>query len=269
LIIPVVATAPSSTTEKATHRPDKEEAKPAVVESRTIILASHAGVIAPAGEPLASTAPWLSSSASPAMSPHSGGYLAPWAMPPVLPSYSAPASPAPPQVIVLKDRDGDAHSSPNPSAATTEQVRGITLSPELLLGVSAGIIGLGVGAWGWRRRKTVSPTRGMHPLPYVPMGGEGVLLMGRYNAGPRPTTAERFEIGPSYAAMREEKKKIEAQNQQALVEFILGQNVALHAEVFGSAAADSLPMAEECHDLESHSTRLEKTPPGPVSHPGQ
>jgi hypothetical protein len=91
----------------------------------------------------------------------------------------------------------------------------------------------------------------------VPLGGDGVLLMGRYNAGPRPTTAEKFDIGPSYAALREEKKKIEAQNQQALIEFILGQNVALHQELYGSTP-ESLPLAEECHEGGSASIPSEK-----------
>jgi len=276
VIVPVVVPKESSSTEKAAPRTDaekatsrtsKEEVKPAVVESRTIILASHAGVIAPVGEPLASTAPWLCSSASAVASPVSGGYSVPWTFAPIVPSYTASTPPAQPQVIVLKDRDSDTHTSPNSSISSREQVQGITLSHELLLGLSGGIVGLGVGAWAWRRRKAVPSSRGTHPLPYVPLGGEGVLLMGRYNAGPRPTTAEKFEIGPSYAVMREEKKKAETQNQQALVEFILGQNVALHAEVFGSAP-DSLPMAEECHEVECPSVQSEKISATPLSHSG-
>jgi len=276
LIVPVVVpqessspekTAPRTDAEKAAPQTCKEEVKPAVVESRTIILAPHAGVIAPVGEPLASTAPWLCSSASAVASPFSGGYSVPWTLAPIVPSYPASTPPAQPQVIVLKDRDSDTHTSPNSSISSLDQVRGITLSHELLLGLSGGIVGLGVGAWVWRRRKAVPSSRGMHPLPYVPLGGDGVLLMGRYNAGPRPATAEKFEIGPSYAVMREEKKKIEAQNQQALVEFILGQNVALHAEVFGSAT-DSLPLAEECHEVECPSGQTEKISAMPLSQSG-
>jgi hypothetical protein len=258
LIIPVATPAPSSAGEKATSRSDKDETKPPVVESRTIILASHAGVLTPAGETMASAAPWLNTSVSHSPPPGTGGVPVPWyPSPVVVPSAAPPTATAPPQVIVLRERDGDIHSSPNPPVSSPEQARGITLSHELLLGLGVGVIGLGIGAWGWRRRKMSSPSRGTHLLPYVPLGGDGVLLMGRYNAGPRPTTAEKFDIGPSYAAMREEKKKIEAQNQQALVEFILGQNVALHQELYGTTP-DCLPMAEECHEGESASIPSEK-----------
>ena len=257
LIIPVATPAPSPATEKAASRSDKDEARPAVVESRTIILASHAGVLTPSGETLTSAAPWLNPSTFPTPSSGGGGFLAPWFPSPLSPSSHPPAATAPPQVIVLRDRESDTHPTPNPPVSSTEQARGITLSHEFLLGLGGGVIGLGIGAWGWRRRKMSSPDRGTHPLPYMPLGGDGVLLMGRYNAGPRPSTAEKFDIGPSYATMREEKKKIEAQNQQALVEFILGQNVALHQELYGSTS-DSLPLAEECHEGEATSIPSEK-----------
>jgi hypothetical protein len=68
--------------------------------------------------------------------------------------------------------------------------------------------------------------------------------------------------------MREEKKKIEAQNQQALVEFILGQNVALHQELYGSTP-DCLPMAEECHEGEVPSISSEKVSCASASTPRQ
>jgi hypothetical protein len=84
------------------------------------------------------------------------------------------------------------------------------------------------------------------------MSGDGVLLMGRYNAGPRPTTAEKFDIGPSYATLREEKKRAQVQNQQAVVEFILGQNIALQAQL--NKDAESLPLAEECSPTETVAT---------------
>ncbi len=144
LIIPVATPAPSSASEKAASRSDKDETKPAVVESRTIILASHAGVLTPSGETLASAAPWLNSSVSHSPPPGSGGFPVPWYPSPMVASAAPPAATTPPQVIVLRDREGDSHPSPNPSVSSTEQTRGITLSHEFLLGLGGGVIGLGL-----------------------------------------------------------------------------------------------------------------------------
>ncbi|MDW8242817.1 MAG: hypothetical protein RMJ88_06360 [Thermogemmata sp.] len=248
--VPVVpAAAAGTSTSSGSSRDDKAESRPPVVESRTIILASHAGVLGPLGDHGLSLAPWLAPSWSAASLPSATWPVTP---PPggITPSTGAP-SPSPPQVIIVRDREADSRApaevpTASPSKTAEAATRGITVGPELLVGLATGLGGLGLGVWSWRRHKGHKPTVGRHPLGYTPLGGEeGVLLMGRYNAGPRPATAEKFDIGPSYATLREEKKKVQIQNQQALVEFILGQNVALHEQLYGPTP-EQLPLAEEC-----------------------
>lgn len=236
LVVPVPV-APAQTSQAV--REDKKEPPVPVVESRTIILAGHMGAASPAGDAVVPAAPWLMPT-TPTPPPFS------WSMPPLLIPSPAPAStPVSPQVIVLREREGEPRSNASvQTSGTSESAGAVAVRPEWLVAVGTGLVGLGLGAWGWRRRRDGAGTRGLHPLPYVPMGGDGVVLMGRYNAGPRPATAEKFDIGPSYATLREEKKKAEAQSQQALVEFILGQNMALHAQL--QAGEESLPLAEEC-----------------------
>jgi hypothetical protein len=53
--------------------------------------------------------------------------------------------------------------------------------------------------------------------------------MGKYNAGPKPETAEKFEIGTSYGDQLQQKKLTEEASNAAAVEFMLNQNLALLA----------------------------------------
>jgi hypothetical protein len=65
-----------------------------------------------------------------------------------------------------------------------------------------------------------------------------------YNAGPLPETAEAFEIGPSYHEELHQKKQTEEANNQAAVEFLLTQNLALLAALNPGADIDSAPAVE-------------------------
>ena len=168
----------------------REEPKPPpqpVIESRTIILAGYAGPFSqqqPGFYP--SSAPWL---AVPPMMPQ---MPTPQAIP------AAPAQPAQPTVVVIREPVGE----PRPvfaAPAPAEQPRGVTIGNEMLLGIGIGVAGLGFGFAGCRRRAVVAGTKQGSPLPFSPLGGDGMLLMGKYNAGPLPTTAEKFDLGPSYA----------------------------------------------------------------------
>jgi hypothetical protein len=111
--------------------------------------------------------------------------------------------------------------------------RGVTLSTDTLLGLGVGVVGLGFGFAAYLRSgRASSPALKPLALPSQPVP-DGVMLMGKYNAGPRPAPAEKFELGPTYQDVQEEKKKAEAESQQAVLEFILSQNLAPHAELAG------------------------------------
>jgi hypothetical protein len=218
----------------------REEPKPAppVIESRTIILAGYGGPFSQQSSMNPPNAPWLMPT----------GPQGPAAMPipiPVMPMTMpapapAPAAAAQPTFVVIREPNGEPRPVMMPAP---EPSRGVTIGNEALLGIGIGVAGLGFGFAGWRRRAAGAGAALRHPAPASPMGGDGVLLMGKYNAGPVPTTAEKFDIGPSYASQAAEKKKVEEQNQQAVLEFILNQNLALHAELAGPS--DALPEATE------------------------
>ena len=55
----------------------------------------------------------------------------------------------------------------------------------------------------------------------------GMRLQGTFNAGPLPETAEKFDLGPTYHDDLWEKKQTEVRNNEAVVQFILDQNLAL------------------------------------------
>ena len=71
----------------------------------------------------------------------------------------------------------------------------------------------------------------MVPVAAPPMGASpldgGVRLQGKYNAGPVPETAEKFDLGPTYHDDVAAKKQAEVRNNDAVVQFILDQNLAL------------------------------------------
>src|SRR5207249_3188171 len=102
-------------------------------------------------------------------------------------------------VVVIREQSGEAR----PAA---EQSRGVTLGVDTLLGVGLGLVGFGFGFAGWRRRAatTAAAAAMRHPTPPPPITADGLLLMGKYNAGPRRETVERFDLGPSYQVEKEE-----------------------------------------------------------------
>lgn len=214
----------------------KEEPKqtPApVIESRTIILAGYAGPYTPQQPSLyPQNSPWL---AAPQAMPM------PMPVPQHIPAVPQQQQQTQPTVVVIREPNGE----PRPilAAPAPAEPRGVTIGNEMLLGIGIGVAGLGFGFAGWRRRTAATGTKAGSPLPFSPLAGDGMLLMGKYNAGPCPTSAEKFDLGPSYQMQQQEKKKTEEQNQQAVLEFILNQNLALHAELGGTT--DNLPEATE------------------------
>jgi hypothetical protein len=178
---------------------------------------------------------------------------APWLMspPPAHQLVPIPAAPAPaaapaqqqqqqPQIVVIRE-SGEPRPMMMPAPMPAAEARGVTLSTETLLGFGVGVVGLGFGFAAYLRSGRVAAVALKPPAPPSQMAPDGVMLMGKYNAGPRPAPAEKFELGPTYQDVQEEKKKAEAESQQAVLEFILSQNLALHAEIAGPDAAEPEP----------------------------
>jgi hypothetical protein len=158
---------------------------------------------------------------------------APVVQPPPVISFPAPA-PAPAPIVIRE---------PAPAAVpAAEPARGITLTPELLIGLAVGVFGIGFGLAA--RFRELRPRQSEEtPQPVVPSPSpavpENVLMVGGYNAGPVPELAEKFELGPSYEEEQQEKKRAEEQSSQAVLEFILAQNLALQAAAI--TATESRP----------------------------
>ncbi|MBA4190554.1 MAG: hypothetical protein C0467_21415 [Planctomycetaceae bacterium] len=161
---------------------------------------------------------------------------APIAPPAAAPVVYAPA-PLPPSVV--------------------EPARGVASAPESYIGIVFGIFGLGIGLASWLRsgrqkRATQSPhTTAATTFPSASPAAsplDGVILEGGLYAGPRPDLAEPFDLGPSYEQEQVEKKRLESENQNAVLEFILSQNLALKAAFAGPTAevapAGPMPAAD-------------------------
>lgn len=207
-----------------------------------IVLAGYAMPMPQSGL-FSGSAPWLTPTPPAPLFPAPPVEPAPAPTPP----QPAPAPAPPPQtVVVIREPAGETRVV----APTSEQPRGVTLGTETLIGLGIGLVGVGFGFAGWRRR-TAATAAGValrHPNPPAPVSEDGLLLMGKYNAGPRRETVERFDLGLSYQAEQEQKKKTEAANQQAVVEFILAQNMTLHTDLYGPAEETELAMAEAADD---------------------
>lgn len=173
----------------------------------------------------------------------------PWMVPatqyPQLPQFppaamtqqvSASAPQQQPTVIVIRDPNPASVAAPAPvlvaPAPTVEPAKGTTT--ESLLGFGVGMIGLGIGLVGWiRSRKKAEPAAAAVPTSTPATPPDGVLLAGGLYAGPRPEFAEKFDLGPTYEDEQLAKKRLEEENQNAVLEFILSQNIALQAELAG------------------------------------
>lgn len=185
---------------EAAERPPAPQAEP-----RPIIFASYPPV------PNAN-APWLN--------PAPG--LVPVAPPP------APAPVQPTFVVVREPAPPAAPAVPQPVPATT----GLNMPSEAALGIGAAIGIFGLLAWARGRRIepapiTVSVGQPVAAAPAALIETPGVRLMGEYNAGPLPESAEAFDVGPSYQEELAEQKRIEKANEAAATELLLSTNLAL------------------------------------------
>ena len=147
-----------------------------------------------------------------------------------------PAPPAAqPTVVVIREPAADAR--PGPAA---EPARGAAVGVDVLAALAlCGVAGY-FGYRAWERRvkppepvAAVAPPPAPVPLPApvaVPVPVEpGVVLMGMYDAGPLPATAQKFDLGPTYHDDLRVKKQAVETSDQAAVEFVLNQNLALLA----------------------------------------
>jgi len=141
-----------------------------------------------------------------------------------------------PTIIVIREPAPPAQvfAAPAPVPATAP-VAAASSGVESYLGFGVGVIGLSIGLTSWfrtSRKKNAETQAGLPPAPASPPV-DGVILAGGLYAGPRPELAEPFDLGPSYEAEQLEKKRLEEQNQNAVLEFILSQNLALQAAFAG------------------------------------
>jgi hypothetical protein len=166
---------------------------------------------------------------------------------PVVPP-TQPASVSPPQtptVVVIREVAPEVQRVEIPVASPTlPEPRGIVMTPELMIAAGFGVLGLMFTLAAWMRTfrydRPVLATVAAPPIG--PTLADGVRLQGKYNAGPVPETAEKFDLGPTYHDELNETKQIEVRNNEAVVQFILDQNLAL---------MDALdPIAEELDDAD-------------------
>ncbi|OWK44964.1 hypothetical protein [Fimbriiglobus ruber] len=75
------------------------------------------------------------------------------------------------------------------------------------------------------------------PAPPAPAPENTVVLMGQYNAGTLPESAEKFELGPTYREEQVQKVQKEADTKGAVLANILEQNLGL----FGGADTPDEP----------------------------
>jgi hypothetical protein len=147
--------------------------------------------------------------------------------------------PAQPAAPLTMPTPAPVMAAPAPTAETT---RGT--APESLLGFGVGVIGIGLGLMSWLR------SRKKAELAPVPRPGaaatppDGVMLAGGLYAGPRPEFAEKFDLGPTYEDEQLAKKRQEEESQNAILEFVLSQNIALQAALGGPATTPAEPTDE-------------------------
>lgn len=153
------------------------------------------------------------------------------------PTAAAPApAPSQPTVVVIREPAGETRP-----ATAAEPARGVTLGVETIVALAFAVAGLAFGLIAWARgsRKAEPPVVAPPVVVPPPAESNGVKLMGKYDAGPLPETAEKFDLGPSYHDEKQQQKQTEEANHQAAVEFILNQNLALLAALNPGAAIDA------------------------------
>ena len=153
---------------------------------------------------------------------------------PPAPTVAPPTATTQPTVVVIRE--------PAPEPRPSEPPRGFSVGLDSLVAIGLGALGLVFGLVSWVRagRRELPVAIPTPPAPVSPPTppDNGVKLLGMYNAGPLPETAEKFDLGPTYHEELQQKKQIEVANNQAAVEFILSQNLALLAAIDSAPAVD-------------------------------
>lgn len=139
--------------------------------------------------------------------------------------------PAPPTVVVVVVRESDRVSAPEPWAVSPGLIA-------LVVSVSAlTLTGVALIRGGRTQIVTMSPPAADRvplyavPVPDIPSGSVAVVpaagshLVGGYSAGPRPDTAEAYDIGPSYADEQAVNQQADEAQKDAVIEQILIQNL--------------------------------------------
>lgn len=183
----------------------------------------------------------------------------------ILEKIAERVQPATPTVVFAYPQQESAASQPRETIVIREVGTGTagTAQPDLPIswgfaigGLGAGFLGLGLLATLRQNRQQPQPMSApapiiiQQPAPMYaqapapassdsgasgeaaePAGEEkpGYKLMGKYNVG-EITPPEQFEIGPTYQEVKQREEEQREENENAAVQFILDQNLALMAE---------------------------------------
>lgn len=155
----------------------------------------------------------------------------------------------PPPIVVVREPAAESRPTPAP-----EPARGLTFSVESVVALGVAVVGVlfGLVALARGSRKADPPVVAPPavpvpvPAPEPPPASDGVRLMGKYDAGSLPESAEKFDLGPTYQDEQRQKRHAEEANNQAAVEFILNQNLALLAALNTGASAGGPPPEADC-----------------------
>ncbi len=145
--------------------------------------------------------------------------LLPWAYAnAVRDAVPPPREESKPTVIIVREAA--------PAVALPEPA-GVRISTETLLVALGGIL-VGLGAMLWRSR-TPATAVAKPPATHATIRGLDI--------GPLPDTAEKFDLGPTYAEGLAHEKATEKAGETAILQHILEQNLTMRAEI----ASDPVP----------------------------
>lgn len=148
------------------------------------------------------------------------------------PVAAAVSAPAPPQVVVVRETELRAE----PAART---VADWALAGAVAAGLLVGAVVLRRPAGATVVVTPPAPAPAAPPVPSPPLPPEPAatpaepepptIKIGGLDAGPLPSTAQKFDAGPTFQEERKAQERQEAEKGAAVLEFILGQNLALRA----------------------------------------
>ena len=151
--------------------------------------------------------------------------LLPWVngknYPELMAERAEPREEPKPTVIVVRD-------SSRPAEAN-----GLTLSTEAVL-FAVALFGIALCVTVLATFRRASRASDSHPFGSRFVSAsirEGHVAIGGCDAGPMPSTAERFDMGPTMAEQLEQRKAAEKASENAMLQNILEHNLAMRADL--------------------------------------